>query len=317
MSSVSRAPAAVAGVFYLDDPQDGASTHLLAEIGVALTRAAAAGAGAVRHGAGAGMTAVALSEAEFALACLEHDAKTPVEVRAAGEGGILVDVRDSADAWVRIVLHDGDTVTIAPGTKRRVPAPGTQVWTPNPITDPAVLDRDARQTTHVFAPPAPVHLAHWGMPAVALPTGTHGGFAGVAVPRFRPGSAEAAAAEVPHFHKPGVQHTRDLVVDLCESFYHLGWVTGTGGSISIRHGNRIFMAPSSVQKERMQRQDMFVLDTSGAEIYCPAPLPGKRKLKLSQCAPLFQHAFNLRKAGGKWGVHGRCERVAPCHPAPH
>jgi len=28
----------------------------------------------------------------------------------------------------------------------------------------------------------------------------------------------------------------NLIVDLCRQFYHLGWVTGTGGGISIRDG---------------------------------------------------------------------------------
>jgi methylthioribulose 1-phosphate dehydratase/enolase-phosphatase E1 len=108
---------------------------------------------------------------------------------------------------------------------------------------------------------------------------------------------------VPHFEKPGIPDTRSLVVELCESFYHLGWVTGTGGSISIRHGNRIFMAPSSVQKERMQPQDIFVLDTRGQQLYIPRPLAGKPQLKLSQCAPLFQHAFTLRTAGACIHTH--------------
>ena len=121
--------------------------------------------------------------------------------------------------------------------------------------------------------------------------------------RFAPGSPEEAAANVPHFARPGTPHSRSVVVDLCEAFYHLGWVTGTGGSISIRHGDRIFMAPSGVQKERMQPADIFVLDTQGAAVYAPAPLPGKPTLKLSQCAPLFQHAFALRRAGACIHTH--------------
>ncbi len=114
---------------------------------------------------------------------------------------------------------------------------------------------------------------------------------------------------------------RELVSELCASFYTLGWVTGTGGSISVKHGNRIFMAPSGVQKERMQPQDIFVLDSTGQQVgghilgvaalfsivtlqlYAPEPLPGKSRLKLSQCAPLFQHAFSLRKAGACIHTH--------------
>jgi len=37
-----------------------------------------------------------------------------------------------------------------------------------------------------------------------------------------------------------------------QQFYHLDWVTGTGGGISIKHGDEIFIAPSGVQKERVK-----------------------------------------------------------------
>ena len=53
---------------------------------------------------------------------------------------------------------------------------------------------------------------------------------------------------------------RQLIVDLCRQFYELGWVTGTGGSISIRHGNRVYMTPSGVQKERILPEELYVLD---------------------------------------------------------
>jgi len=31
------------------------------------------------------------------------------------------------------------------------------------------------------------------------------------------------------------EHPRNLIPELCRQFYHLGWVTGTGGGISIKH----------------------------------------------------------------------------------
>jgi len=63
------------------------------------------------------------------------------------------------------------------------------------------------------------------------------------------------------------------------------------------------MAPSSVQKERMQPQDLFVLDSTGRELYSPLPLPGTPRLRLSQCAPLFHQAFTLRGAGACIHTH--------------
>jgi ribulose-5-phosphate 4-epimerase/fuculose-1-phosphate aldolase len=40
--------------------------------------------------------------------------------------------------------------------------------------------------------------------------------------------------------------------------YNLGWVTGTGGGISIKLDDEIYIAPSGVQKERIQIDDIFI-----------------------------------------------------------
>lgn len=84
-----------------------------------------------------------------------------------------------------------------------------------------------------------------------------------------------------------------LIVELCRQFYDLGWVSGTGGGISIREGGRIYMAPSGVQKERIAEQDLYVLDEAGAILRAPE----QAGLKPSACQPLFYNAFRLRNAG--------------------
>ena len=94
---------------------------------------------------------------------------------------------------------------------------------------------------------------------------------------------------------------RELVCELCRQFFVAGWVTGTGGSISIRsklNGN-IYMTPSGVQKERIQPADLFIVDMEGKVIKPPLNeiLPGCPPPKLSDCAPLFLHAFRQRNAG--------------------
>nr|XP_029502515.1 methylthioribulose-1-phosphate dehydratase-like [Oncorhynchus nerka] len=48
------------------------------------------------------------------------------------------------------------------------------------------------------------------------------------------------------------EHPRLLIPELCRLFYQLGWVTGTGGGLSLRRGDQIYIAPSGVQKERLQ-----------------------------------------------------------------
>lgn len=88
------------------------------------------------------------------------------------------------------------------------------------------------------------------------------------------------------------EHPRRLIPELCRQFYNLGWVTGTGGGISIRLDDDIYVAPSGVQKERIKPEDLFVIDIDHV-IKC-SPLA---KLHLSQCTPLFLICYKLRNAG--------------------
>lgn len=48
---------------------------------------------------------------------------------------------------------------------------------------------------------------------------------------FKP---EAKANKIYFLHMQQ-EHPRNLIPELCRQFYHLGWVTGTGGGISIKH----------------------------------------------------------------------------------
>ncbi|RMD42802.1 hypothetical protein DV735_g2354, partial [Chaetothyriales sp. CBS 134920] len=88
-------------------------------------------------------------------------------------------------------------------------------------------------------------------------------------------------------------HPANLIPRLCRQFYTLGWVTGTGGGASIKHENHVFIAPSGVQKELMQPDNIFVLEWP-----TPKTPPSARKylrrpanLKPSDCTPLFLTAF--------------------------
>jgi len=98
---------------------------------------------------------------------------------------------------------------------------------------------------------------------------------------------------------------RALVCDICAKFYTLGWCTGTGGSISLKDTQRdlIYMAPSGVQKELMQPKDIFVLDgKDSSTLHTPMNAAGN-PAKLSECAPLFQSAYELRGAGAVLHSH--------------
>ena len=112
-----------------------------------------------------------------------------------------------------------------------------------------------------------------------------------------------------------------------------GWVSGTGGGMSIKAGGAIVMAPSGaasaealkewthmshpnaarievplptkrlirgdaaagVPKERMQPSDMYVLNAAGEIMETPSPRPAPYKApKLSECAPLFMSVRSFR-----------------------
>jgi methylthioribulose-1-phosphate dehydratase len=94
------------------------------------------------------------------------------------------------------------------------------------------------------------------------------------------------------------QKNRELVCELCRHLYRLGWASGTGGGMSLKEGGRIYMAPSGVQKERLLPEEIFVLDDQGAILEDPGS-----GLQLSQCAPLFMHAYKLRGAGAVLHSH--------------
>lgn len=92
-----------------------------------------------------------------------------------------------------------------------------------------------------------------------------------------------------------VEDAKHLICELCRLFYDQGWVSGTGGGISVKAGDdRIVMAPSGVQKERMQPTDMFVLDGQGNIVETPQARPPPYPApKLSECSPLFMAVSTL------------------------
>ncbi len=94
------------------------------------------------------------------------------------------------------------------------------------------------------------------------------------------------------------QEARELVCELCRQFYQLGWASGTGGGISLKRHGQIYMAPSGVQKERLQPEDLFVLDESGDVLLAPPD-----EFHLSECQPLFMNAYRLCNAGAVLHSH--------------
>ncbi|KAG6755274.1 hypothetical protein POTOM_041093 [Populus tomentosa] len=128
------------------------------------------------------------------------------------------------------------------------------------------------------------------------------------------GMAAAKVASQAFLETKAVKDTRVLIADLYKQFYGLGWVSGTGGSITIRpmmilslSANSLFSCLlllniccnlAGVQKERMEPEDMYVLATNGSILSLPSPKPYPHKPpKCSECAPLFLKAYDMRNAG--------------------
>ena len=96
---------------------------------------------------------------------------------------------------------------------------------------------------------------------------------------------------------PAASSTPQLICELCRQFYGLGWVSGTGGGISIRDDEGIHMAPSGVQKERIAPADVYLLDPADLERCRVLRSPTNPALEVSECQPLFYNAYRLRGAG--------------------
>jgi methylthioribulose-1-phosphate dehydratase len=101
------------------------------------------------------------------------------------------------------------------------------------------------------------------------------------------------------------EHPANLICEFCKLFYNNGWVTGTGGGISVRDDDTIYLAPSGVQKERMLPTDIFVMSFSTKE-YIRKPL----KYKPSACTPLFMSAYTMRNAGAC--IHTHSQNAVMC-----
>ena len=115
-----------------------------------------------------------------------------------------------------------------------------------------------------------------------------------------------------------VEEAKELIAELCSNLYSQGHVSGTGGGISIKvaapQGDRIVMAPSGVQKERMRAEDMFVLDGEGNVVHTPEARPPPYKApKLSECAPLFMSVSGWLH--GRMVVHAAAAAAAAAERA--
>ncbi|CAH2351585.1 methylthioribulose-1-phosphate dehydratase [[Candida] railenensis] len=110
-------------------------------------------------------------------------------------------------------------------------------------------------------------------------------------------------------------HPANLICELCRLFYDNNWVTGTGGGISIRdtkgeNPNLVYIAPSGIQKEKLQPWEMFVAELPDEKLLrtpndCPPELTKSYKYKPSACTPLFMSCYSMRDAGACIHTHSQ------------
>ncbi|CAH0480694.1 unnamed protein product [Peronospora belbahrii] len=233
---------------YLDSSVDRASLAVLREIGVSIAKFTSSSI--LQSNVESAVDVTADEELQN-----EHSSATDIVYKVV-TGRVFLDVRDSADCWVRCALTEGIKVSLGIGTLRRfVPIVGNAVQ---------VLEK-SNGTRRL--------LARYARPA------------------------DAAS----HSMQVGANKSRELVCELCHLFYTMEWMTGTGGAMSLRYGERIYVTPSGVPKERLQPEDLYVLDLDGNILSSPMT---KKTLKLSDCAPLFLIAHKIHKAAVVIHSHG-------------
>ena len=112
--------AAVPDVFYLDDPQDGASQYLLSSLGVTLLRSIDHQTHQIPTNEYVQDHTISTYVANNTLAINgEHNLPYDI-IYVATNGSSIVDIRDSGDAWIRIILNNYDSLLVKSKVYRRI-----------------------------------------------------------------------------------------------------------------------------------------------------------------------------------------------------
>ncbi|ULT80482.1 hypothetical protein L3Y34_010800 [Caenorhabditis briggsae] len=92
--------------------------------------------------------------------------------------------------------------------------------------------------------------------------------------------------------------TLENFTKLMVQFYDLGWMRGSGGAMGCISGNELMISPSALQKERIEKQDVFVYDISQkTEVQRPA----NKRIAVSSCSVLF--SLIMKETGSECVIH--------------
>ncbi|XP_046864107.1 methylthioribulose-1-phosphate dehydratase-like [Xenia sp. Carnegie-2017] len=93
---------------------------------------------------------------------------------------------------------------------------------------------------------------------------------------------------------------RVIIPRICVEFHRKGWMSGSGGAISIKSGNEIFVSPSGILKEQVTPELLFLCNIDGDKISGPS---ARFNLTESSCTPMFLNAYRKRAAGAVFHIH--------------
>lgn len=92
---------------------------------------------------------------------------------------------------------------------------------------------------------------------------------------------------------------KELLCNYCKRFYNKGWVSGTGGGMTIKVTSELaLIAPSGVQKEEIAPKDLFLIDLSPSTDEAYEIVSKPDNLKISACTSIFVNIFKNRETAG-------------------
>lgn len=94
-----------------------------------------------------------------------------------------------------------------------------------------------------------------------------------------------------------MKESKELICKMCRLFYAKGWVSGTGGGMTIRLDNDLaLIAPSGIQKEEIQPEDLFLIKLDNSENTNYKIIEKPDNLNISACTSIFVQIFKQRPA---------------------
>jgi methylthioribulose-1-phosphate dehydratase len=91
---------------------------------------------------------------------------------------------------------------------------------------------------------------------------------------------------------------KEIICSQCKNFYNLGWVSGTGGGMSVRVSpSEALIAPSGVQKESIKPEQIFLIDFSqefdqSGKNFAIKDSP--QGMNISACTSIFVNIYKQR-----------------------